>query len=227
LLPSPSKRNADPGAALNFQQREGHRLNGGAPQVRPFGGLQDWSHPRGAAISLSGFNAGTNNTITVTADSTDLAPDLDWIEIVNVASTVPQTGLCQPSLWNVTASANSGAAHGATDSNGANRWTTNRPMQAGDYFQIDFTGTVHLTTITLDNSQTATYDYPAAYAVYASQDGSTFSSTPFVSGPGADGKTVITFPQETVRAVRVQVKTPNSNSGLYWSIGELETDCSL
>ena len=44
-------------------------VNGGAPQVRAFGGLLDWSHPRGAAVTLSGFMLGSNNTITVTGDA--------------------------------------------------------------------------------------------------------------------------------------------------------------
>jgi hypothetical protein len=194
--------------------------------VKPFGGLVDWSHPRGAAISLSGFNAGSNNTITVTADSVHPAPDLDWIEIVNTDSSVPSTGLCQPSLWNVTASANGTAAAVAVDGNGTNRWTTNRSMQTGDYYQIDFTGNVRLSTLTLDNTNDGSgNDYPATVAVYPSQDGVNFSPSPLATVAGASAKTVITFTQESLRAVRIQVLSARTSN--WWSLGEIETDCSL
>ncbi|HSZ82252.1 MAG TPA: discoidin domain-containing protein, partial [Polyangia bacterium] len=177
-------------------------------------------------ISLTGFNAGTNNTVSVTADATHAAPDLDWIEIVNTSSSVPDTGLCQSSLWNVTSSTNSGSASLAVDSNLTNRWSTNRAMQAGDYFQIDFTGTVNLSSLTLDNTQDgSTNDFPPQYALYSSQDGVNFSSTPFYTGSGTATQTVATFPQESLRAVRVQVTTANAAN--WWSIGEIETNCSL
>src|SRR6201986_1634611 len=64
-------------------------VNGTAAQVRPFGCPQDWTHPRGAAIPLTCFKSGGGNTIYVTADATDAAPDLDWIEVVGTTSTVP------------------------------------------------------------------------------------------------------------------------------------------
>jgi hypothetical protein len=192
--------------------------------VKPFGGLEDWRHPRGSAISLSGFKSGTANTISVTADATHPAPDLDWIEVVNSDSTVPQTGLCQPSLWNVTASVNSSDASNAVSSSGSDRWSTNRAMKVGDYYQIDFTGTVHLSTLTMDNRGGSPNDFPATYAVYSSSDGCTFSSTPFATGSGTPTQTVISFPEETVRAIRIKVTATTSN---YWSILNFQTDCSL
>ena len=216
------------GDASNITRYLSFIVNGGAPQVKPFGGLNDWSHPRGAAVTLSGFNVNGNNTIHVTADPTHAAPDLDWIEVLGTESTLPSTGLCQESMWNVTSSVNSGAVASAVDSNLTNRWTTARAMQAGDYYQIDFTGTVNLTTITLDNSQDGSAgDFPGVVAVYTSQDGVTFSPTPVDTSPGASGHTVLSFPSEAMRAIRIQVVTANSNSNAWWSIGEIETDCSL
>jgi hypothetical protein len=61
-------------------------VNGGSPQVVSFVGAGDWSNPAGAAVTLSGFNQGANNTIYVTADNTHPAPDLDWIEITNTGA---------------------------------------------------------------------------------------------------------------------------------------------
>jgi hypothetical protein len=97
-------------------------------------------------------------------------------------------------------------------------------MAVGDYYQIDFTGMVKLSQITLNNTATSGNDYPGAYAVYGSADGVTFDSTPFVTGAGAANSTVITFAQRSVKAVRVKVTTARSN---YWSIGEFEAACTL
>jgi hypothetical protein len=201
-------------------------VNGGAPQVRPFGGLYDWTHPRGAAISLAGFTSGGSNTVYVTADPTDPAPDLDWIEVVDSGSSVPSTGLCEPALWKVTASVNSSTASEIVDGDGAQRWTTGSSSVNGQYVQIDFTGNVNLSTITLDNSKVGSGDYPSTFAVYSSTDGSTFSSTPFATAPGAAGKTIISFTQESVRAIRIKA-TANTPSNGWWSIGEVTTDCDL
>jgi hypothetical protein len=72
------------GDAVNTYNRHfSFIVNGGAPQDVAFAGAADWSHPVGQAISLTGFNQGTNNTIYVTATGSNGAPDLDWIEITN------------------------------------------------------------------------------------------------------------------------------------------------
>ncbi|HEX4403259.1 MAG TPA: discoidin domain-containing protein, partial [Polyangia bacterium] len=105
------------------------------------------------------------------------------------------------------------------------RWTTNSGSYAGQYVQIDFTGSINLSRITLDDSQTSGGDYPGAYAVFSSSDGVNFSSTPFVTGSGTSGQTVISFQQENIRAIRIQA-TSTTNGG-WWSIGEIETNCSL
>jgi hypothetical protein len=201
-------------------------VNGSAAQVRPFGGLTDWSHPRGAAITLSGFKTGSSNTIYVTADPSDPAPDLDWIEVVGTTSTVPQTGLCEPDLWNVTTNIAGDADTGLLVNGKTNdRWTSNRGMQVGDYVQIDFQGSINLSTITLDNSNNGSGgDYPGTYAVYTSQDGTNFSAEAVTTGNGAQNKTTIQFPQESLRAIRIKVTGARSP---WWSIGEVSTDCNL
>jgi hypothetical protein len=206
-------------------------VNGSAPQVKAFGGLQDWSHPRGASITLSGWNAGGSNTVYVTGDNAgDPAPDLDWIEVLGTDSALPTTGFCTPSLWKVSASVN-GSNAGTVIDGGTDRWSTGRPMQAGDYFQVDFQGMVKLSSITLDNSNGSSTDFPSKFVVFSSQDGTTWGNVPadamVPSASGTSGKTVINFGVEAVRAVRIQVLTPNSNAGLYWSIGSIQTDCSL
>jgi hypothetical protein len=214
------------GDSYNLTRYLSFSVNGGAPQVKPFGGLQDWSHPRGAAVTLTGFNTGSSNTIYVTADPNDPAPDLDWIEVVGTSSTVPNTGLCQQSLWNVTTN-----IAGDTDTSllqngsGSTRWTSNRAQQVGDYIQVDFQGLVNVSTITLDNSNDGSAgDYPGTIGAYTSQDGTNFSSTPVVTVNGANNKTVISFTQENMRAIRLKITSARSP---WWSVGELTTDCNL
>ena len=213
------------GDAYNLTRYLQFIVNGTAAQVRPFGGLQDWSHPRGAAVTLSGFKAGGNNEIFVTADSSHAAPDLDWIEVLGTTSSVPSAGLCTPSMWDVTASVNGDQADGAVDGNLTTRWSTGRNMANGDYLQIDFQGIVSLSAITLNNSGTSGKDYPGTVSVFTSQDGKTFNSTMVDSSPGSATQTVLNFPQETMRAIRIKVTSPSSSN--WWSIGEIKTDCQL
>jgi hypothetical protein len=214
------------GDAFNQTRYFAFSVNGGTTQVKAFGGLGNWQHPRGAAITLSGFKAGSSNTIKITGDGVHQAPDIDWIEVVDTSATVPSTGLCQPSLWNITTSANTSTASIAVNGNSGDRWTTSRSQQTGDYYQIDFTGTVNLSTVTLNNnSDGATNDYPGTYAVYTSQDGVTFGATPVATGPGAPGQTIISFTQESLQAIRIKVTGARTSN--WWSIGEITTDCSL
>jgi hypothetical protein len=53
----------------------------------------------------------------------------------------------------------------------------------------------------------------------------TFSSTSFATGTGTTGSTVINFPQQIVMAIRI--KDTGSVNGTWWSIGELQTTCSM
>jgi hypothetical protein len=226
--------NGDPYTTERYLQ---FSVNGGAPQVKAFGGLLDWSHPHGGAIQLSGFNSGSSNTVSVTADPNDSAPDLDWIEIVDSGSTLPSTGFCDPAKWTITTnvSGSSGLSNLANGSNSA-RWTTGRGMQNGDYVQIDFGGNVTLggydgngnvnAGISLDNSNDGSSgDYATTYAIYTSQDGSSFGGTAMMTGAGASNMTNLYFAPESVRAIRIQVT--NARSAAWWSIGEVLTNCSL
>ena len=183
---------------------------------------------------------GSNNTITVTGDANDTAPDLDWIEVVDVASTVPvdrplpakpverhvlgqrqrrqpRRRLCQPQQ----------RLPRRVDPATSTRWTSGTASYTGQYVQVDFTGTVNLSTITLDNSNDGSAnDFPGTYAVYTSQDGVTFSTTPVATGSGAANQTIISFTQEAVRAIRIKAMATNGSGG-WWSIGNIQTDCNL
>ncbi|HVR00640.1 MAG TPA: discoidin domain-containing protein, partial [Polyangia bacterium] len=143
----------------------------------------------------------------------------------------PPVNYCDRTHWKATASASyamapAGPPIQGIDGNLTTRWTSGRPQDGTDYYQVDFGGTVKLTKITLDDTgDNSAGDFPAGYQVYASTDGTTFSGTAFAMGSGTMSSTVISFPQQTVRAVKI--KEIGSRTGIWWSIGEFQTVCSL
>jgi hypothetical protein len=58
-------------------------VNGGPPQPWAFPVVKagNWNVISGMSVGLTGFVAGTTNTITFTGDAAHAAPDLDWIEV--------------------------------------------------------------------------------------------------------------------------------------------------
>jgi hypothetical protein len=137
---------------------------------------------------------------------------------------------CDHSHWTATASNGANSGGGGPPSSGVDgdlmtRWATNKGQVDTDYYAVDFGGTVKLTKITLNN---AIYpgDYPGAYAIYTSTDGTTFGTTAIATGNGTSGTTVITFTQQSVRAVRVD-QTATNRGGTWWQIAEFQVDCTL
>ena len=92
---------------------------------------------------------------------------------------------------------------------------------------MKFPGTVKMTSITLNGGGTSNdaLDFPGGYALYGSTDGTNFSTTPFATGNGSANQTVITFAQQSLKAVKVK-QTGTSNSGRWWSIDEFQMNCS-
>jgi hypothetical protein len=131
---------------------------------------------------------------------------------------------CDRGRWTETASINASTAPLGNDGDLTTRFTTGRPMQAGDYYQVDFTGTVYLTAVTLNDTQTSGSDYASSYDLYSSSSGATW--TKFASGPGAPNSTTISFAKTSMRYVRVQVATASPNPGLFFSIGEFQVACT-
>jgi hypothetical protein len=62
-------------------------VNGGALQNRVFNSTGSWTSTGQVIIPLTGFNAGSTNTIQFSGDGKNNTPDLDWIEVV--ANTAP------------------------------------------------------------------------------------------------------------------------------------------
>jgi hypothetical protein len=65
------------------------KVNSGAVQIRSFPPTGfNWDTVASMTISLSGFNAGTNNTVDMRSvnDMVHQAPDLDWFEVINTST---------------------------------------------------------------------------------------------------------------------------------------------
>ncbi len=93
-----------------------------------------------------------------------------------------------------------------------------RTQYPGQWFQLDLQRPARFSKIVLDNTW-ALWDSPVGYAVTVSPDGSHWS-TPIATGKGELGITIITFPTQTARYVRI---TQTGTSPLYhWSIYEID-----
>jgi hypothetical protein len=148
----------------------------------------------------------------------------DDVTLVAIAA----TNYCDRSMWTATASVRGDniGPPGAVDGDLTTRWDSAHVQNGTDWFQVDFGGSVQLTSITLNNTETFPGDYPGAYEIRGSVDGVSFDGAPFVGGAGANGSTVVNFAPRAVRAVRVaQVGTANSRS--WWGIGEFQTACAM
>jgi hypothetical protein len=135
---------------------------------------------------------------------------------------------CDYKSWTATASATDAgsAIPRGIDGDLTTRWSSGRGQDGTDWYQVNFGGTVKLTKITLNNtSDNSSNDYPRAYAVYGSTDGAIFSGSPFATGTGTVGSTVISFAEQIVMAIKI--KDTGSVVGTWWSIGELQTTCSM
>jgi hypothetical protein len=157
----------------------------------------------------------------------DVRVDATPTDDVNHVEAQPEVGadFCLNSKWKASASASANVAPppAGIDGNLTTRWGNGRFQDGTDWFKVDFGGFVHIDSITLDNSMAYPGDYPGAYAVYGSQDGTTFTG-PFATGSGTNNITVIRFAAQTVRAIRID-QTGKSRTTSWWQVGELRINC--
>jgi hypothetical protein len=140
------------------------------------------------------------------------------------------TDFCNPINWKATTdSTSSSSVPGqGVDGNLGSRWTSGRIQDGTDWYQVNFPGRIKLSEITLNNTgDNSSNDYPRGYAVYGSEDGVNFSSTPFATGMGTPGSTVIDFAEHTVMAIRINDTGSVNGALIWWSIGEFQTNCSV
>ena len=119
--------------------------------------------------------------------------------------------------WSASASvSNSGEPpSNALDNVFSTRWSSGQPQSSGVWFQVDLGKTQNISSIALDCGASGG-DYPRGYQVFVSSDGSAWGN-PVASGQGSSGYTVISFPRQSARYVRVVL---TASSGSWWSIDE-------
>ncbi|SFB06111.1 O-Glycosyl hydrolase [Cohnella sp. OV330] len=99
--------------------------------------------------------------------------------------------------------------------NAVSRWTSGKAQLGNEWFQVDLGAAQTFDTVEL-NAGPAPGDYPRAYTVYVSNDGSNW--TPVASGEGAGAVARVSFAAVTARYVNVnQTGTAGSN---WWTIAE-------
>ena len=107
----------------------------------------------------------------------------------------------------------------AIDGVAGTRWSTGATQVGDEWFLVDL-GSVaaHLTQIVLDASKSAT-DFPGAYKVEVSSNGTTYKSV--ATGAGAI-ITTVPFTDTAGRYLRI---TQTGTSKSWWSIQEISITC--
>lgn len=131
----------------------------------------------------------------------------DWM------ATVPldQTG------WTASASsteAGSSAAY-ALDWNTGTRWSSGASQTGGQWFQVDMGSKKVIDQITFETKTTDKWDYPRAYQVQVSNDGSNWTTV--ASDKGFGWRTVVTFDPQFAQYIRINQTGAASE---WWSIAE-------
>ena len=152
----------------------------------------------------------TNTPVPATATSTPVPP-----------TATPPVGVCGPALdrtsWTASASGSysNNTPDKAKDGQVSTRWTTGQSQANGQFFMVDMGALQTFNQIVLDNSN-ETSDYPAAYQVFVSNDGTNFN-TAIATGNGSTGTTTIAFATQTARYIKVVL---TATSAAWWSIDE-------
>jgi fibronectin type 3 domain-containing protein len=138
-------------------------------------------------------------------------------ESANSAEVSTRAGLLSTTGWVASASSSNAPdpPANAIDGNINSRWSTGANQVPGQWFQVDMGTTNILSALVLDCGA-STGDYPRAYQLYLSKDGSNWGP-PVATGTGAV-VTTITFAAHAARNIRVT--QTGSASANWWSIAE-------
>lgn len=212
----------------------GIAVNGGAISLQTANftnpGKLRWGNVQSGAINLHNswiypaaaiLNTGAESHLAAQScviDSTNIHPSNAALWRNNLGNNwmVSIAGAMDRKGWTASASLNSANAKNALDSNAATRWSTNAVQTAGQYFIADMKTMNTIHEIVLDATQSPN-DNPAGYSVYVSTDSSTWTG-PVASGTGTSGMTLILFPDQIARYIKI-IQTGSKNN--YWSMHEL------
>jgi allantoicase len=110
----------------------------------------------------------------------------------------------------------------AVDGKTTTRWSSGAPPVGGEWFLVDLGAkATHLTKVVLDTTE-STGDFPIAYKLEVSVNGTTF--TQVATGAGAD-TTTINFTDTSARYIKI-TETSTAVTTHWWSIHELTLTCT-
>jgi hypothetical protein len=120
--------------------------------------------------------------------------------------------------WVAKAKTTSGSnvAGNAIDSSASTRWTSLTP-QTGEWFSVDMGTAQTFNQLALDSGMSASTQFPRAYTVEVSNDGTNWG-TPVATGTGTSRVVTVTFATQTARHFRI---TQTSADTSAWSIQDL------
>jgi aryl-phospho-beta-D-glucosidase BglC (GH1 family) len=120
--------------------------------------------------------------------------------------------------WTATASSTQAGSSpaNALDWNTATRWSSGAYQSNGDWFQVNMGSKKVIDQISIETVSADTWDYPRAYKVQVSTDGTNFTTV--ATGTGFGHKMVIGFAAQQAQYVKI-VQTGTSTSN-WWSIAE-------
>jgi hypothetical protein len=117
----------------------------------------------------------------------------------------------------ITAPGNADLPPNAFDGKLATRWTTGRNQMGDETFMVDLGQAMPVSRVVLDDTTNA-QDFPAAYTLEVSTNGTTFTTVKM--GKGAT-VTDIQFTRTSARYIRIRQTGTTPAGGSWWSIDEL------
>ncbi|CAA9337513.1 CBM32 / CBM47 [uncultured Microcoleus sp.] len=131
------------------------------------------------------------------------------------------------SNWSATASssADGDPPSNAIDNNYASRWSTGAPQTPGQFFVIDMAAPQTFNSVVIDSGNLSyENDFPRSYAVYVSNDGTTWGN-PVATGNGTSNLTTSTFAPQTARYIKIE--QTGMEAYYWWSIHDLTVHHTL
>ena len=176
-------------------------------------------------ISTAGVNAtnfastGKTNRVSVESSIVALSSPSgyrSWQNNLTLTPILRFDAVLQRNGWIASSNIVNSGPSNAIDGIAESRWTTGRAQYPGQWFAVDTRQPVKFNIVLLDTSGSPE-DWPAAYAVYVSDNGSDWGS-PIATGAQPSSVVVIKLPEQTKRFIRIE-QTGSGKTG-YWSIHE-------
>ena len=141
------------------------------------------------------------------------------LTMYTVGSSAPTASVLPRLGWSASASStlSGNPASNALDDSGSTRWATAVNQANGQSFTLDMQAPRSFTQVTLDAGSSNTSDYPRAYQLFVSNDGTTWGSA-VATGTGVAQLTTISFSSQSARYVKIVQKGTSSTN--KWSIAE-------